>query len=69
MGELAEIYSLNHNKALVAGLLHDAAKDIKTKEQLNLAKKAGIGRITEPCFIRIDTTDRWTAGSGGTSSA
>jgi HD superfamily phosphohydrolase YqeK len=32
MSELAEIYALDRTQALVAGLLHDAAKDLSAAE-------------------------------------
>lgn len=37
--KLAEAYSLDANKAYLAGLLHDCAKDIKTERQLKLIQK------------------------------
>jgi len=42
MGELAEVYDLNQEQALLAGLLHDAAKDIGETEQTRLIVEAGI---------------------------
>ena len=42
MGELAELYGLNHDRAMVAGLLHDTAKDLPAEALLGLAKKAGV---------------------------
>ena len=48
MGELAEIYSLDHTRAMTAGLLHDAAKDLEPERQLALADEAGI-ELCHPC--------------------
>ncbi len=42
MSELAEVYELDHAQALLAGLLHDAAKDMSVERQLTLAKEAQI---------------------------
>lgn len=42
MDELAEIYDLDRTQALLAGLLHDAAKDLSVERQLALAEEAGI---------------------------
>ena len=47
MGELAPIYSLDREKALVSGLLHDAAKDIPPDRQQQIVAEAGI-QIEEP---------------------
>ncbi|MFN8594757.1 MAG: bis(5'-nucleosyl)-tetraphosphatase (symmetrical) YqeK [Anaerolineae bacterium] len=40
MGELVEIYDLDRTQALLAGLLHDAAKDLSVERQLALAQEA-----------------------------
>jgi predicted HD superfamily hydrolase involved in NAD metabolism len=48
MGELAEIYSLDHTRAVTTGLLHDAAKDLGPERQLALAEEAGI-ELHCPC--------------------
>lgn len=40
MQELAEIYHLDQNRATLAGLLHDAAKDFSTRHLLQLANEA-----------------------------
>jgi predicted HD superfamily hydrolase involved in NAD metabolism len=48
MGELAEIYSLDHAKAVTTGLLHDAAKDLEPERQLALAEEGGI-ELYYPC--------------------
>ena len=48
MNELAEIYSLEPTKAAVAGLLHDAAKDLEPVQQIALAEGAGI-ELRYPC--------------------
>jgi len=40
MGELAEIYHLNRKKALVAGLLHDVAKELTPEQMLQSAYAA-----------------------------
>jgi len=42
MAELAEIYGLDREQAMTAGLLHDAAKDLTPERQLALAKEAQI---------------------------
>ena len=42
MGELAGVYSLNLQHAELAGLLHDAAKDMVANRQMALAVEAGI---------------------------
>ena len=48
MGELAEIYALDRSQALIAGLLHDAAKDLQTQHQLALADETKIN-FAHPC--------------------
>ncbi len=48
MGELAEIYALDATRALTAGLLHDAAKDLPLEHQLALAQEAKI-EFQHPC--------------------
>jgi predicted HD superfamily hydrolase involved in NAD metabolism len=48
MGELAEIYSLDHTRATMTGLLHDAAKDLEPEQQIALAEEAGI-ELCHPC--------------------
>jgi predicted HD superfamily hydrolase involved in NAD metabolism len=48
MSELAEIYSLDHEQAITAGLLHDAAKDLSVERQLALSKESGL-YSAEPC--------------------
>lgn len=42
MGELAEIYQLDRDKALIAGILHDAAKDLSVEKQNELIKAGNI---------------------------
>lgn len=42
MGELAEIYHLDRKQAMLAGLLHDTAKDLSVERQLALAEEAGM---------------------------
>jgi predicted HD superfamily hydrolase involved in NAD metabolism len=42
MADLSEVYSFDCGSARIAGLLHDAAKDFASDEQLKLAKEAGI---------------------------
>jgi predicted HD superfamily hydrolase involved in NAD metabolism len=42
MGELAEIYGIDLQKAVVSGLLHDAAKDLDPLEQPQLIQEAAI---------------------------
>jgi predicted HD superfamily hydrolase involved in NAD metabolism len=48
MGELAEVFSLNRSQALIAGLLHDAAKDLEPQHQLALAYDLKINFV-HPC--------------------
>jgi HD superfamily phosphohydrolase YqeK len=48
MGELAEIYVLNRTQAMMAGLLHDAARDLEPVRQLELAEEANI-KFFHPC--------------------
>ncbi len=48
MGELAEIYGLDANQAMVAGLLHDVAKDLPPEQQLALAQESQI-ELKHPC--------------------
>jgi predicted HD superfamily hydrolase involved in NAD metabolism len=42
MGELAEVYSLDREKALTVGLLHDAAKDLTPAQQAEIIAEAHI---------------------------
>lgn len=42
MGELAKVYGLDQEKALTAGLLHDAAKDLEPTRQIELVEEANI---------------------------
>ena len=42
MGELAGVYSLDQERAELAGLLHDAAKDMESERQMALAEEARI---------------------------
>lgn len=48
MGELANIYALDRSQALIAGLVHDAAKDLRIEQQLAIASEARI-TFTHPC--------------------
>ena len=48
MSELAEVYSLDPTRAAVVGLLHDVAKDLKAKQQIELAEEMGI-ELSYPC--------------------
>jgi predicted HD superfamily hydrolase involved in NAD metabolism len=48
MGELAPIYSLDPETALVTGLLHDAAKDLPPEQVQQIVGEAGI-QTGEPC--------------------
>jgi predicted HD superfamily hydrolase involved in NAD metabolism len=48
MGELAEIYALDRDKALTVGLLHDAAKDMSPADYGPMIKEAKIV-IGDPC--------------------
>ena len=42
MGEFAKVYGLEHEKALIVGLLHDAAKDLNPTRQMEIVKEANI---------------------------
>ena len=42
MGELAEIYELDQEKALIAGLLHDVAKELEPIRQSEILAEANI---------------------------
>jgi putative nucleotidyltransferase with HDIG domain len=42
MEELAQVYSLDRDKAVLAGLLHDAAKDLAPARQTALVEEGGI---------------------------
>ena len=42
MDTLAGIYELDRSRAMIAGLLHDAARDLEPERQLGLAEEAGI---------------------------
>jgi predicted HD superfamily hydrolase involved in NAD metabolism len=46
--ELAEIYPFDRERAMVAGLLHDAAKDMEPDQIVVLAQEAGVA-IRHPC--------------------
>jgi predicted HD superfamily hydrolase involved in NAD metabolism len=48
MGKLADIYSLDRDRALVIGLLHDAGKDQSPDQLLRLADEAAIA-FHYPC--------------------
>jgi len=48
MGELAEIYHLDGDKALTAGILHDAGKDLSLEKQNELIKAGNI-QISHEC--------------------
>ena len=48
MAELTPIYSLDRVQAMTAGLLHDAARDLSSEDQLALAEEAGI-ELRDPC--------------------
>jgi predicted HD superfamily hydrolase involved in NAD metabolism len=48
MGELAEVYHLDREKALTAGLLHDAAKDLTAQQQEQMVREGNIA-IHDPC--------------------
>lgn len=42
MDELADLYHLDHRQALLAGLLHDAAKDLSPEQQAQIIVEAGL---------------------------
>lgn len=43
MAQFSEIYSLDPQKAFLAGLLHDAAKDLSPDQQAEIIAEAGLG--------------------------
>lgn len=43
MQELAGVYRLDREKAITAGLLHDAAKDLPPEQQRRLSEEGGLG--------------------------
>jgi predicted HD superfamily hydrolase involved in NAD metabolism len=47
MGELTPIYGLNRDQALLAGLLHDAAKDLPPDQRERIILEAGIPILTD----------------------
>lgn len=48
MGELAEIYALDQERALTAGLLHDAAKELNSNQIEEIVQEAKI-EFYDPC--------------------
>jgi HD superfamily phosphohydrolase YqeK len=48
MIELAEIYSLDHDQAMVTGLLHDTARDMSDAQLWAVEQGAGI-ELSDPC--------------------
>ena len=48
MADLVDIYGLDRDQALTAGLLHDAAKDLNQAQLLALAEEGGI-ELSDPC--------------------
>lgn len=48
MDELASLYALDRTQAMTAGLLHDVARDLSSKQQLALAEEAAI-EFRNPC--------------------
>jgi len=48
MADLVDIYGLQRDQALTAGLLHDAAKDLDGAQLLALAQEGGI-ELFDPC--------------------
>ena len=48
MGEFSKIYGLNEEKALITGLLHDAAKELAPEQIEEIVKDAQI-EFHEPC--------------------
>jgi predicted HD superfamily hydrolase involved in NAD metabolism len=48
MGELTDVYALDREKAITAGLLHDAGKDLPPAQQQQIIQEAGI-EIDFPC--------------------
>ncbi|MFA7637035.1 MAG: bis(5'-nucleosyl)-tetraphosphatase (symmetrical) YqeK [Monoglobales bacterium] len=61
-GELAEIYGIDKERAAVAGLIHDAAKQFPKEEQLSLMKKAY--KNMEPDDIVFKNKALWHAPAG-----
>ena len=48
MAELTPIHSLDRAQEMTSGLLHDAARDLSSEDQLALAEEAGI-ELCDPC--------------------
>jgi predicted HD superfamily hydrolase involved in NAD metabolism len=48
MVELAEIYSLDHDQAMMTGLLHDTARDMSDAQLWAVKQEAGI-ELSDPC--------------------
>jgi predicted HD superfamily hydrolase involved in NAD metabolism len=48
MEDLASIYELDRDQAILAGLLHDSAKEMSTERQMALVQAAGI-ELSHPC--------------------
>jgi predicted HD superfamily hydrolase involved in NAD metabolism len=48
MGDLADVYALDREQALTAGILHDAAKDLPVEERDELVKAGNI-QISHAC--------------------
>ncbi len=61
-GELAGIYNVDVQRARLAGLIHDAAKQLPQDQQRRLLKKAYIGR--EPDRIVFENKSLWHGPAG-----
>ncbi|MBN1430871.1 MAG: bis(5'-nucleosyl)-tetraphosphatase (symmetrical) YqeK [Anaerolineae bacterium] len=48
MADLAELYNLDREQAVVTGLLHDAARDLPADRQMALIREGGI-ELADPC--------------------
>ena len=61
-GELARIYNVDEKRARLAGLIHDAAKQLPEKEQHKLLEKAYDGK--EPDRIVFENKSLWHGPAG-----
>ena len=62
-GELAHIYNVDEKRAMFAGLIHDAAKQLPEEEQLRLLKKAYEGKEPDPIVFENKSLWHGPAGS------
>ena len=62
-GELADIYGIDRQKASLAGLIHDAAKQLPKDEQLELLEKAYEGKEKDEIVFKSKSLWHGPAGS------